>query len=140
MRPAANMKRQTLTAIQAGWVVIGTLVLMAQGVVAKSELSDSALLHRTEPAKIRPRIEERTPQQKHWAFSPPKRSALPEVRSKSWPRNAVDHFILKQLEQEGLKPAPEASRETLIRRIALDLTGLPFSEARMASLDRKSVV
>jgi hypothetical protein len=63
--------------------------------------------------------------QKHWAFSPPERPALPAVKNANWPRNAVDYFILNKLESEGLRPAPEADRYTLARRLAIDLTGLP---------------
>ncbi|MCS7190889.1 MAG: DUF1549 domain-containing protein, partial [Fimbriimonadales bacterium] len=63
----------------------------------------------------------------HWAFVPPKRPPIPEVRNKQWVRNPIDAFILHRLEQEGLSPAPEASRETLIRRVYLDLIGLPPS-------------
>jgi mono/diheme cytochrome c family protein len=62
---------------------------------------------------------------KHWAFEKPRRPALPVVRDTQWPRNPLDHFILARLKQEGLNPSPEASRATLIRRVTLDLTGLP---------------
>jgi hypothetical protein len=61
----------------------------------------------------------------HWAFIAPKRPALPAVKDKTWGRNPIDAFILARLEQEGLQPAPEASMETLLRRVSLDLTGLP---------------
>ncbi len=66
-------------------------------------------------------------QQGHWAFAVPRRPSLPRVKDAGWTRNAVDSFILDRLEQEGLQPAPEASRQTLIRRVTLDLTGLPAS-------------
>jgi hypothetical protein len=62
---------------------------------------------------------------KHWAYVKPIRPALPEVRNKGWARNPIDRFILARLEREGLSPAAEASKETLIRRVSLDLTGLP---------------
>jgi hypothetical protein len=61
----------------------------------------------------------------HWAFQPPVRRPLPEVKNKSWPRNEIDRFILAKLEAEGLSPSPQADRQTLIRRVYLDLTGLP---------------
>jgi mono/diheme cytochrome c family protein len=61
----------------------------------------------------------------HWAFRPPVRPALPTVRSASRPLNPIDHFILARLEKEGIAPSPEADRVTLIRRLTLDLTGLP---------------
>ena len=61
----------------------------------------------------------------HWAFVEPRSPALPEVMLAGWPRNEIDHYILANLEREGLAPSPEAGRETLVRRLTLDLTGLP---------------
>jgi hypothetical protein len=61
----------------------------------------------------------------HWAFQPPVRPALPSVRNAAWVRNPIDRFILAKLEKEGLAPRPEADRITLIRRVFLDLIGLP---------------
>ena len=63
--------------------------------------------------------------QSHWAFVPPRRPGRPKVEHDNWPRNEIDYFVLHRLEREGLKPAPEADRRTLIRRLTLDLTGLP---------------
>ena len=62
---------------------------------------------------------------KHWAYEAPERPRLPAVKNTAWPQNPLDRFILARLEKEGLTPAPEAARETLIRRVTLDLTGLP---------------
>jgi hypothetical protein len=62
---------------------------------------------------------------KHWAYETPSRPALPKVKNSAWPRNGIDFFILSRLEKEGLTPSPHASKETLIRRVSLDLTGLP---------------
>ena len=63
--------------------------------------------------------------QQHWSFIPPKRAPLPAVNQPGWPRSPIDHFVLARLEQEGLAPSPEAGREALLRRLSLDLTGLP---------------
>jgi hypothetical protein len=63
--------------------------------------------------------------QKHWAFVAPVRPALPEVKNKAWAKNAIDSFILARLEKEKLTPSPEADRVTLLRRLSLDLIGLP---------------
>lgn len=64
--------------------------------------------------------------EKHWAFERiPDDVPVPEVRDRSWPRNSVDCFILSRLEQEEVKAAPESERRKLIRRVTLDLTGLP---------------
>lgn len=61
----------------------------------------------------------------HWSFRPILRARLPAVRQSQWIRNSADAFILARLEQDGLSPSPEASRTTLIRRVSLDLIGLP---------------
>jgi hypothetical protein len=60
-----------------------------------------------------------------WAFKPAARPALPEVARKDWSRTTVDRFILSKLEASGLSPSPEADRRSLLRRVTLDLTGLP---------------
>ena len=62
---------------------------------------------------------------RHWSFLPPRSALLPDVANNSWPRNEIDHFVLARLDREGLLPAPEADRPSLIRRATLDLTGLP---------------
>jgi hypothetical protein len=61
----------------------------------------------------------------HWAFRAPQRPALPSVRRQDWVRNPIDRFILARLEKEGLQPSPTADRTTLLRRLSLDLIGLP---------------
>ena len=63
----------------------------------------------------------------HWAFIPPEEPMVPEVETPSWPKNSIDHFVLSRLEQEALDPSKEADKATLIRRVTLDLTGLPPS-------------
>ncbi len=64
---------------------------------------------------------------RHWAFLAPERPSLLVVNHPQWPRNAIDHFILARLEKEGIVPSAEADRVTLIRRLSLDLLGLPPS-------------
>jgi mono/diheme cytochrome c family protein len=76
-------------------------------------------------------IEGGAPYRKHWSFDPPRRPSIPAVRRAWWPRNEVDFFVLEKLEERGLEPAPEAVRATLVRRLHLDLTGLPPSLAQV---------
>jgi mono/diheme cytochrome c family protein len=61
----------------------------------------------------------------HWSFIPPAKPALPTVKNSSWVRNPIDQFVLAELEERGLSPAPQADKRTLARRLSLDLTGLP---------------
>jgi hypothetical protein len=61
----------------------------------------------------------------HWAFMRPRQPALPTVRTRNWGLNEIDRFVLAAAEAKGLRPQTEASRETLIRRVTFDLTGLP---------------
>ena len=67
----------------------------------------------------------------HWAYLAPERPEVPKVKNKSWPRNEIDHFILQRLEKEKLQPSKEADRSKLIRRVTLDLTGLPPTMAEV---------
>jgi len=62
---------------------------------------------------------------KHWAYEAPKPVAVPKVKQAQWPRDTLDAFILARLEREGLKPSTAANRITWLRRVTLDLTGLP---------------
>jgi hypothetical protein len=69
----------------------------------------------------------------HWAFRRPVKPAIPKVRDASRMRNPIDAFILARLDREGLTPSAEADRATLLRRVSLDLTGLPPSPEEVAS-------
>jgi hypothetical protein len=70
---------------------------------------------------------------KHWAFVPPVRPALPKLADSRWVKQPIDAFILQRLEREGLKPSPPAPPELWLRRVSLDLTGLPPSPAETAA-------
>ncbi len=76
-------------------------------------------------------IEQGAPWKPHWAFIPPARPAPPEVKTVGWARNEIDRFVLATLEARGTRPSPEADRETLVRRLTLDLTGLPPTPAEI---------
>ena len=75
--------------------------------------------------KIRIWIENDAPWDAHWSFQPPTRPDLPKVSDPGWAKNAIDRFILARLEDRDWAPSPQAVPATLIRRLALDLTGLP---------------
>ncbi len=62
---------------------------------------------------------------RHWAFIPPRKGNVPEVADVDWPTNEIDNFILAKLEQSGLPPNEEADKERLLKRVSLDITGLP---------------
>jgi mono/diheme cytochrome c family protein len=61
----------------------------------------------------------------HWAFQAPVSPNVPSVKNRAWPRNPIDRFVLARLEKEGIAPSSEADRVTLIRRLSLDILGLP---------------
>lgn len=119
-----------------------------QPAVAPGKPEESALVHRITAADV----EERMPPiesnlklskgeiqllqnwiasganyQKHWSLEPVRKLTPPSIVNEGWPRNEVDHFVLARLESAGLSPSPQAKRETLFRRVHLDLTGLPPS-------------
>ncbi len=76
----------------------------------------------------------------HWAYTPPAEHPLPAIADADWPRNAIDHWVLAALEARGRTPAPPADRATLLRRLSLDLTGLPptAEEVRAFLDDRRA--
>jgi hypothetical protein len=63
----------------------------------------------------------------HWAFTAPVRNKPPDVADDNWVKNEIDHFILARLEEKGLSPNEEADKERLLKRVAIDITGLPPS-------------
>ncbi len=67
----------------------------------------------------------------HWAYAPPVRAAAPVVKNSSWPRGDLDRFVLAKLEREGVAPSPEADKGTWLRRVTLDLAGLPPAPAEL---------
>ncbi|HEV7405658.1 MAG TPA: DUF1549 domain-containing protein, partial [Chthoniobacteraceae bacterium] len=95
----------------------------------KQEIMPPPKSHKTlsaaEKETIKRWIEQGAKYERHWSFEVPKRAALPTVKDQAWVRNPIDAFILARLDKAGLKPAPEADRRTLARRVSLDLTGLP---------------
>lgn len=85
--------------------------------------------HRSlEPGQIeilRQWLAQGSPYERHWAFDPPEKAPIPETGNSDWAKNEIDHFILARLEERSLAPSQEADPHTLIRRVYLDLIGLP---------------
>ena len=77
--------------------------------------------------------------QQHWAFLPPVPQPIPSPTDDNWSRNPIDRFVLQKMRQHGLSPSPRASRETLLRRIGLDLNGLPPTPEALAGGGRKEL-
>ncbi|HYV33032.1 MAG TPA: DUF1549 domain-containing protein, partial [Candidatus Binatia bacterium] len=115
------MEKKGLPRNKASKLAIGFAVLVCLGVPLPA-----ALL--AEAAAARP--------SNHWAFQPLTRAHLPSVKNKTWPRGAIDRFILAKLEEKGLTPSPDASKQTLLRRLRFDLTGLPPSPEEMEAIQR----
>ncbi|MEM6317674.1 MAG: DUF1553 domain-containing protein [Bacteroidota bacterium] len=78
-----------------------------------------------EKALIAKWIEQGAVYKPHWSFVPPKKEALPKVRNQDWAEQPLDYFVLDKIESYGLAPNEQAAKATLLRRITLDLTGLP---------------
>ncbi len=88
-------------------------------VMAHKTLSDE------QKETLRKWIEQGAPWKEHWSFIAPAQHEPPVVKDAAWVKTPIDQFLLARIEAEGLKPNPEADRRTLIRRVTLDLTGLP---------------
>ncbi|MEK6250063.1 MAG: DUF1549 domain-containing protein, partial [Planctomycetales bacterium] len=81
-------------------------------------------LNENEINTLRNWIQQESPYQQHWSFTPVAAPDIPQAGDTTWPRNEIDWFILARLKREGLKPSPSAGKENLIRRLTFDLTGL----------------
>lgn len=90
-------------------------------------------------ARLRRWIREGAAYTQHWSFEPPRETPLPPVRLASWPRSGLDRYVLARIEAAGLRPAPEADRYTLLRRVSLDLRGLPPAPAEVEEFARDIV-
>jgi mono/diheme cytochrome c family protein len=82
---------------------------------------------------LREWIKEGAPWSDYWAFVPPKPQSLPPVKKPGWVRQPLDRFILARLEREGLSPSTEADKPALLRRVSLDLTGMPPTPDELAA-------
>lgn len=89
--------------------------------------SSNLRLTEHEVAVIKKWIKQGAKYEKHWAFVAPRKQTIPRVKADEWPNNEIDYFILARQEKAGLKPNNEADKERLLRRVSLDLTGLPPS-------------
>ena len=129
----ANLRLDTLEGVRRAFVPKKP---EASGAFSRMISTDAALLmpppdsrkslDKIEIARIRRWILEGANWEEHWAFQPPHRPALPNVSEKIGRiRNPIDLFLAARLAQEGLKQSPEADKPTLLRRVSLDLTGLP---------------
>jgi len=109
--------------------------LLESSVVERITTTDADLLmpppdseRKLTPAQIeilKQWIQQGAKYEQHWAFQPIRNPELPAVKRKQWIRNGIDAFVLKRLEEKGIAPSPVADRNTLIRRVTIDLTGLP---------------
>ena len=99
--------------------------LLAQAILRPSEThaAASSAEATANPGQVERRVD--SLREEHWAFNPPMRPEISIVKNRTWLRNPIDAFVLARLEQQNLAPSAEANRATLIRRLSLDLLGLP---------------
>lgn len=130
---ALHEKEQAFALLDSGEHAIVAGKPEVSGLIQRITATDESIrmplekkpLSNEEIATLKRWISEGANWSKHWAFVPVKEPSVPEVKDAGWARNAVDRFILAGLERRGLKPAPEADRVTLIRRVYQDVIGLP---------------
>src|SRR5436190_4884271 len=130
-----DQKDAALRVIQPGKSAESRLIRMVSGQEAKIMPPVGPKLTAAEIGLLRDWIDQgaiwpavtitKSTEPSHWSFRKVVRRDPPAVRERSWPRNPIDNFILARLESEGIAPSPEAAKLTLLRRVSLDLTGLP---------------
>ncbi len=118
-----------MSCLQNTWMIM-MLLIGAPIAVSTETLGDAPRAEDPSPNNLPP---------EYWAFQPVKRSEVPSVQNKPWVRSPIDAFVLDKLEREGLEPAADADRITLIRRASLDLIGYPPApDAVQAFVDDRS--
>jgi hypothetical protein len=125
-----DQKESAMRVIASGKSDASRLVQKISGAAGKVMPPVGAPLTAAEIATIRKWIDGGAPwtagaKATHWSFVPVRRPAVPAVSNARWTRNAIDNFVLAKLDAEKIAPSPEASKATLLRRVSLDLTGLP---------------
>ncbi len=122
---APKIHRQDALATRTAPLQLAVFLVLAAGTLAGDQPSG--------PADYAPPETFSTDQREHWAYQPVKRALPPAVKQAGWVRNAIDCFILAEIEKLGMAHAPEADRVPLIRRVTFDLTGLPPSPDEVAA-------
>src|SRR3954471_21170939 len=101
--------------------------------------ADSGKALKPEQVEILKRwVQEGAEYQPHWAFVAPKRPQIPDIKHTAWVRNPIDAFVLARLEHEGLEPSATASPNTLLRRLSLDLIGLPPTIEELSACEKQA--
>ncbi len=148
IRDAAVAKRDHGAAIVPGSITAGELIRRISSTVEEERMPPAAsglVLSAADVDVLRRWVAGGADYQSHWSLLPPRWGRLPETRQFTWPRNAIDSFVLARLEQENVPPSSELNRETLLRRLSFDITGLPptlseltefLSDASPAAYDR----
>ncbi|MCP4507146.1 MAG: DUF1549 domain-containing protein, partial [Fuerstiella sp.] len=140
--------RQNATQDRGGWRVIEPGKPASSDLIGRVTSSDvdermppvdsGLTLNSREIELLRQWIKNGAEYQTHWSFIPPRRPPLPSVDQESWPKNPIDRFVLNNLEGHGLQPSVAADNATLIRRVTLDLTGLPPTLEEIDAFERDS--
>ncbi|MFQ5732759.1 MAG: PSD1 and planctomycete cytochrome C domain-containing protein [Planctomycetaceae bacterium] len=131
-----DVRKSALAVIKPGEPESSELIARISHADADSVMPPPATGNRitkAEAAVLRRWIRRGARYEKHWAFLPPERPAIPSTRSRKRMENPIDAFVRTRLERVGLRPSPPADRATLIRRVTLDLTGLPATPTETAA-------
>lgn len=136
-----DQRASATSAADSGEVAIVPGDPLTSELIARIESADASLimpppeihkpLSSEDRQKLRRWVEEGAAYETHWAFVAPEKAPLPAVHPSEWPREALDYFVLAAMEARGLAPAPEADKLTLLRRLSLDLIGLPPTPAEI---------
>ncbi len=126
MPPQGKLSPETLSDLR-DWLSAGAALPAAAVPTDTSAPENSTGLR---PTALRGKITEAD--KKFWSFAPIAHPTPPSVNRKDWPTNAIDRFVLANLEKNGLQPAPPANKTTLLRRATFDLTGLPPTEKEIS--------
>ena len=142
-RNAATANRDGNRVITPGQPTLSELIRRVTSTAADQKMpppDSGSTLRLDEIETLRRWIREGAVYQSHWSFVPPRRSKLPIVKDAGWSSHPIDRFVLDRLELEGLRPSAAADSSMLIRRVTLDLTGLPPTLEEIDAFERDSVI
>ncbi|HYI94879.1 MAG TPA: DUF1553 domain-containing protein [Bryobacteraceae bacterium] len=137
----ATAKRGARVALVPGQPQTSAIIqrITAEGALRMPPVSSNRHLTADQIGTLKRWIEEGGEYSKHWAFTPPKRPAVPTIAGTQWIRHPIDAFVLQRLRAEGLQPNAEAAPGTWLRRVSLDLTGIPPTLADMEAFSKDAM-
>ncbi len=131
-------RNKIIPVISLSLVLWTAVILLAGAMTGQNVSADLPAVNQDRDANANPEIQNTSAQEMHWSFVPPKRLPLPRTADLAWMQNAIDAFVLARLEAAGFTVSQQANLRTLLRRLSLDVTGLPPAWSQVQGVLREA--